>query len=155
MGRKRHSVNVVFTIMLLGIFAVSAVSVAMIGAQVYARGAENLQANFGARTSVVYLSEKVRACPGDISVREMGEGNALVLSENVDGQIYESWIYILDGSLCESVMRQGASLLPGAGQKIMPLLSFDADVDEEGVRISVETDKGQALSTFISRRTDG
>jgi hypothetical protein len=155
MGKKRHSVNAIFTIMLLGLFAITAISVALLGAQVYARTAENLQANFGTRTSIIYLSEKIRACQGEISVRDIGEEKALVLDEETDGQVYESWIYILDDSLYEAVVRQGSLVLPSAGQKIMPLESFEMALDGDGVRISVETDSGQILSTFISRRADG
>ena len=158
MGKKRHSVNLMFTVLLLGLFEMTAIFVAVLGAQVYAHSADKLQANFDTRTSVIYLSEKIHTSQGvsHVSMRSLdGVGDALVLSEKIGNSVYESWIFVKDGMLCESVVSEGGTVLPSAAQQIMPLANLSADVSQDGVTISVITESGQETSTFVSRRADG
>jgi hypothetical protein len=154
MGKKKHSVNMLFTILLLGIFALAAIFVAVMGAKVFANSADKMQANFDTRTSIVYLSEKIRTCPGDrYDVRMIGDASALVLSETIDGTLYESWIFIADGQLCEATVISGDTVVPGTAQRIMPLAFFDAKLENGGVEITVTTNNGDTSTTFISGRT--
>jgi hypothetical protein len=144
-----------FTLMLLCIFALSAIFVAVLGAKVYANSAEKLQANFDTRTSIIYLSEKIRTCPGDAyRVQEMNGSKALVLSQEVDGTTYEAWIYVHEEKLCEAVVLAGDTVSTAGGQQIMPLRSLDAELTGGGIRITVVTTEDQESTTFISRRTD-
>ncbi|MDR3305209.1 MAG: DUF4860 domain-containing protein [Clostridiales Family XIII bacterium] len=154
MGKKKHSVNMMFTVMLLCIFALAAIFVAVLGAKVYANSAEKLQANFDTRTSIVYLSEKVRTNPGaGVDVRSADGGTALVLTEEISGKVYESWVFVSNGNLCETVVPKGDTPNPAAAQKIMQLASLDAELKDGGVYITVVTTEGEENTTFISGRT--
>ncbi|MCL2492565.1 MAG: DUF4860 domain-containing protein [Clostridiales bacterium] len=160
-GRKSHSMNLVFVILLLGVFAIAAVFTAVLGAKIYESGTQKMQDNFDMRTSVIYLSEKIRTAgsAGDISTRDLpGIGKALVISETVNGQGFESWIFVADGQLCESVVAAGDTPLPGAAQQIMPLTSFQVTKESGGVSLTVVTAPGasgspQTISTFLAERT--
>lgn len=154
MGKKKHSINMMFTVLLLGIFALTAIFVAVMGAKVYANSADKMHANFDTRTSIVYLSEKIRTCPADgFSVRELNGAKALVLSEDVGGTVYESWIFVTDEQLCETTVASGDTILPGAAQRIMPLKALDAQLRDGGIEISVITMEDDYNTTFISGRT--
>ena len=154
MGKKKHSVNIMFTILLLGIFALTAIFVAVMGAKVYANSADKLQANFDTRTSIVYLSEKIRTCPGDdYQVREVNGSTALVLSENIGGQVYESWVFVVSDKLCETTVARGDTVFPGVAQQIMSLKSFHAELKDGGIELTVVTASGDSSTTFISGRT--
>ena len=154
MGKKKHSVNMMFTIMLLGIFALSAIFVAVMGAKVYANSADKMQANFDTRTSIVYLSEKIRTCPGDnYRVREVDGSTALVLTEKLGDSYFESWVFVRNNKLSEVMVRQGDEIYPGAAQQIMDLRSLDAVIRDGGIEITVVTVAGDVNSTFISGRT--
>jgi hypothetical protein len=143
-----------FTVMLLCIFALAAIFVAVLGAKVYANSAEKLQANFDTRTSIIYLSEKIRTCPGDAyDVRELNGSTALVLSQEVGGTTYESWIYVDKEKLCEAVVTAGDTVSTAGGQQIMGLKSLDAELVDGGIRITVLTPEDQESTTFISGRT--
>jgi len=143
-----------FTIMLLGIFALAAIFVAVLGAKVYANSADKMQANFDTRTSIVYLSEKIRTCPGDnFDVRDLDGITALVLSEEIGSQIYESWVFVSENQLREATVTRGDTILPGAAQSIMPLKSFDAEAKDGGIEITVVTTDDQENTTFISGRS--
>ena len=154
MGKKKHSVNMMFTILLLGIFALAAIFVAVMGAKVYANSADKMQANFDTRTSIVYLSEKIRTCPGDnYSVRDIAGNTALVLTEQVGENVYESWIFVQNDRLSEVTVRKGDEVYPNTAQQIMDLRSLDAVVRDGGIELTVVTVAGDVNSTFISGRT--
>jgi len=152
-GKKKHSINMMFTILLLGIFALTAIFVAVMGARVYANSADKLHANFDTRTSIVYLSEKIRTNPGDnYSVREVDGNTALVLTEELGQYVFESWIFVRNDRLCEITVMQGDTVLPGVAQQIMDLRSLDARLVDGGIEITVVTVAGDTNSTFISQR---
>ena len=154
MGKKKHSVNMMFTVMLLGIFALSAIFVAVLVAKVYANSADKMQANFDTRTSIVYLSEKIRTCPRDgFSVREVEGCTALVLTEEINGNEFESWVFVLNNKLSEVMVKKGDQIYPNAAQQIMDLRSLDAVIRDGGIEITVVTVAGDVNSTFISGRT--
>ena len=141
-----------FTILLLGIFALCAVFVAVMGVKVYANSADKMSANFDTRTSLVYLSEKIRSNPGQVDVRRLGETKALVLTENINDTDYESWVFVYDDRLCETTIRSGDKVLPDAAQQIMDLKEFDATITDSGVSLTVLTVAGNRDTTFISTR---
>jgi len=153
-GKKKHSVNMMFTVMLLGIFALAAVFVAVMGAKVYANSADKMQANFDTRTSIVYLSEKIRTNPGDnYEVREVNGNTAIVLTEKIGENYFESWIFVANDRLSEVTVTKGDSFLPSAAQQIMDLKSLDAKIRDGGIELTVVTMAGDVNSTFISGRT--
>ena len=155
MGKKKHSVNMMFTILLLGIFALSAIFVAVLGAKVYANSADKMHANFDTRTSLVYLSEKIRTSPGEnFTVRDLNGTKALVLSEEIKGTTYEAWVFVANDKLCEVTVVAGDTVLPGAAQQIMDLKEFDAVLKDGGIELSVLTVAGNRDTTFISARTE-
>jgi len=140
--------------MLLGVFALAAIFVALMGARVYSNSADKMQANFDTRTSIVYLSEKIRANPdGDYDIREIDGSTALVLTEKINDINYESWIFVRNNRLSEVVVKQGDPVLPEAAQQIMDLKSFDAQKRDGGIEITVVTVAGDVNSTFIYGRT--
>jgi hypothetical protein len=144
-----------FTLLLLGVFALTAIFVAVLGAQVYRSSAEKMQANFDTRTSLVYISEKVRQSTGtNFEVRDMGGQSALVITEDYDnGQTYETWIYAYDGKLRETTINAGSEMEPGTGQTIMDMKSMDFDVDGSLVKITSVNDAGDEESLTLSRRS--
>ena len=154
MGKKNHSINLMFTVLLLGIFALTAIFTAVMGAKVYANSAEKMVANFDTRTSIVYLSEKIRTNPGDnYDVREVNGAPALVLTEQLGDYVFESWIFVMNDRLCEVTIMQGDTVVPGVAQQIMDLSSLNAVKKNGGIEITVVTVAGDTNTTFISGRT--
>ena len=55
-----HAIDFLFTITLLAFFAISALLAVVIGARVYERITENMSINYDSRTSIAYVTEKIR-----------------------------------------------------------------------------------------------
>ena len=134
----------------------AAIFVAVMGAKVYANSADKMHANFDTRTSLVYLSEKIRTSQGDnFDVRQMDDGTtAMVIQEEINETVYESWIFVANERLCEITVTQGDKVLPGIAQQIMDLKSFEAIIHDHGIEITVETLAGDKDMTYIHGRTN-
>ena len=146
-----------FTVTLLGVFALTALLVAMMGARVYSHSADKMQDNFDTRTSLVYLSEKIRQYPGnDLSITEVDGNQALRLAKEADGIRYETWIYVYEGGLYEANVPEGTIIVPGEqGQWLMALKTMDITYSDNLLMISVEGRSGEKNSICISSRTSG
>ena len=155
MGKRKHFINLLFTITLLGVFALTALSVAVLGARVYNLSAASMGSNSDTRTSLVYLAEKVRQSPRwDFEMRKVGNVDALVLKETFEDSIIESWIFASDGRLREVVVKAGAQVTPADGQGIMALKSLSFERRDEMLHITVETASGQVETLSLFRRVD-
>lgn len=55
------------------------------------------------RTSLSYLSEKIHQNDAENGIRidQLNDLPSLVLTQNLNGETYETWIYAYDGMLCE------------------------------------------------------
>jgi hypothetical protein len=145
-----------FTITLLGVFALAAIFVAVMGASVYQSSAEKMQANFDTRTSLVYIAEKVRQSPqggdGDIEVRQLNGHDALVLKETYDKRVFETWIFVKDGKLHEVMAEDGTDISDTDGQTIMALKSLEFDDNGRTLKITVVNSSDEQRSLTIGRR---
>jgi len=151
MGEKKHSINLIFTLALLGIFALSALFVAVLGAQVYGRTAENMNNNFNVRTSLVYITEKIRQCPEkNIRVSEVDDSQALVLTRDMNGADYETWIFSTDRKLREVMVQKGEDVKANDGQEVMEINSFTLSLNGDLLEITVFDDTGRKYSTAVS-----
>ena len=97
----KHYLDGLLSLLLFGIFAASILSVLLTGAGVYSRLTQRDQNAYDRRTSVQYLATKVRQASSgaQVSVGTFGEGDALLLSEEIDGEPYLTRIYCCDGWL--------------------------------------------------------
>jgi hypothetical protein len=144
-----------FTVTLLGVFALAALSVAVMGANVYAHNAQKMENNFDTRTSLIYIAQKVRQCPGEAFTVEQIDGNdALVLHEVYNGVQYDSWIYVYDGQLKELMISSDTAPVPQDGQSIMELKEMHIDSGTNSVTIHITNMDGEQNSLTLAGRTD-
>jgi hypothetical protein len=146
MRRERDTAEITFVIVLFFLFTIFALLLSVMVADVYSRGEKRSESNYNMRTSVLYLTEKVRQTTASegISVRQAGEGDALVLGMSAGDERYETWIYVEDGYLREVLLMQGTDVVPGIGQKIMPLSALVLELGPEGllrIRVTDQTGK--------------
>ena len=153
MGKKRHAVNLLFTIALLAVFAMSAMFVSAMGAEVYSNSAAKMQNNFNTRTSLVYISEKIRQNGQEnYRVESFRGGSALVMRETYDGKGYDTWIFVSGGKLREIMAESGTDITGFSGQPIMDLKSIDFQINGKLLTITVTTPDSKLSSLQICRR---
>ena len=135
-NQHSHSIQTIAVVVLLLIFAFSSLILVSLGASVYEGNVADMQEVSAKRTAYAYLTQKVRQ--GDVAGRiRIGSfpGNAgmdaLIFSREVRGEIYATYLYAYDGSLCELTVRQSAEASPDMGAGIFPVESFSVTEDTQ------------------------
>ncbi len=133
--KKQAFSSTILVFALFFAYTIGALLLSIIGANVYTKTVEASQENYDARTSVVYLSQKIRLSEqaDAISIQTFNNTDALVITESYGEYDFSTWIYIEDGYLCEALLSSNVDLIPGMGQKIMPLTSMDFTLDDNGL----------------------
>lgn len=157
MNRKQHAIDIIFVLSLFCVFAVLALFVVVLGANVYKGISVDMTKNYDTRTSVAYLSEKIRQndMQGGISIGTVDGADALVLKQEADGQTYETWVYVKDGWLSEVTIASGTDITQVAGEHVMELAYMDISMDGKLFDISVEDMSGNRYTGTLYGKTDG
>ena len=154
--RSRSMTELLLMLVLLAVFAVSALVIVMTGAGVYQSIAEDQKANADLRIPLTYVTNKIRQADASGQVRLLEqEGTAvLVLSHQEEQQAYDTWIYALEGQLCEVTVASGSTLRLADGIAVMPVPSFEIRWDGPRMLLLTAGDaSGQALSTRVALRS--
>ncbi len=164
---KHFIVDVLFVLALFGVFTLSALMLVTIGSEVYRRTVDDMGTNFETRTSVAYITEKIRQndylLPEDfdtsfenVSISTLSGEPALMLTQNINSEIYCTYLYLHDGYLKELFMKSDSYLGDSpleAGQNIMELSSFTMEqVQNNLLALELTTPKGETHKIFLSTR---
>jgi hypothetical protein len=148
--------DILIVLSLFGAYAVGAMFLSAIGANVYRDTAATMDENYGMRTGALYIAEKLRQNDVADGVRLdgiEGGGDALVLIENRTGEGYETWIYVYDGALREILTARGAAIPLESGQIIMPMEAMELErASGDLLRVSLTSAGGGVSNLSLSLR---
>lgn len=153
---KRHIVDILFVLALFGVFAFSALVLVILGANVYKQTVSSMSQNFDSRTASSYIIEKVRQNDiyDSIYIDSLEGVNALVLTQESSGSLYNTYIYYHDGELKElftSVDKAIGSNTLESGTTIMELNDFDLSyINEQLLSITLTTADEESKTLYIS-----
>lgn len=152
---QRHAVDILFTLALFCVLAASSLLVVVIGVRAYESITASMASNYTSRTTLSYISTKVRQNgeAGSVRLDTFGDGQALVLEQSISGTLYRTWIYQSDGQIRELFARADNEISPEEGQPIMesPGLQME-QVGESLLRFSVEDGQGGKNTVLVSLR---
>nr|WP_162990846.1 DUF4860 domain-containing protein [Maliibacterium massiliense] len=153
---RTHMMDIFFALALFCVLVVTVLLVVLLGANVYKNVNADMTRNYELRTSLLYITQKVRQMGAQgVSVGQVDGGDALVLRQRVNGDTYETWIYAADGALCEVSVRAGTPVKAGDGQRIMALAGFSLKQETPNlVRVEV-IDSSQHISSALLRAAQG
>ncbi len=122
-GRRRFDAGGVLTLLVLAVFTAAILAVLLGGAGIVRRLTARDDRSFEYRTASQYISARVRRSDsaGMISIGSFGDGDALILTEEIEGALYNTLIYCHDGSLYELFCRKGLEMEPQFGEQLIPL----------------------------------
>lgn len=152
---KHHLVDLLFTLALFCVFAASSLLVVLIGANVYKNTVHGMNQNFNIRTSLSYVCEKVRQndTADAIRIDSLGNADALVLTQNYNGSVYETWIYQHNGNLMELFTLKGNEIDPSIGNQIMEVPSFTVEKRNDHLyQFSITDIDGNTVSQMVHPR---
>ena len=136
------------------LFLLSALTIIAIGASIYKKNVAQTNDNYAQRVSIAYVTEKVRQSDvsGSIFVRELFGQNVLVFQQEVNGDLYNTYIYSHEGYLMELFARDDLeSFYPQTGQKILKINSFMIEkASDDLLRATITEEDGQEETVYIS-----
>lgn len=120
---KQHSIDILFVLSLFCVFAFCSVTLIIFGANIYQNTIHTTGQNYLERTSIAYLTEKIRQTDitQSVSIVQNNGIDMLTIDTNIDGQIYSTRLYEYEGYLYESFSRSDIFLSPDVGQKIFEI----------------------------------
>ena len=138
---------------LCGLFAVLAVGLAILSSGVY-RSAAASDGNSARRTALSYLVNQVRRADraGGVAVGTFGDGDAVALTETVEGEDYVTILYCLDGQLMELYAEAGSGLTPADGLAVLALSDLSVETDGARITFTVTAPDGTVSTASVSPR---
>ena len=139
----------VFVFLLLAIFAVSAIFLTALCAQVYRNTVQSANADNASRVlSAIIRGAAQGEDAGQVYVTEerVGEAGAvpvLVFANDYDGEIYLRRLYCLDGWLRESFTAEEYGFQEEMGEPLVEAASFTPEVEGSLLRAGIVTPAGQ------------
>ena len=154
--RRNHSIDVVFALALFCTFAVSVLMVLMMGASSYRSVTDAMDENYEDRTGAGYIAEKIRHFDsrGGIAAGQFDGNDALLLTQDIDGTDYITYIYYYDGYIRELLTENGSEMTAEAGEKVMEASGFAVEPAESGMfKITCTMNDGSSPYVIVSPRS--
>lgn len=146
--------NFLLPFLIVCVFAISALLVTSSGLEIYHGIQKQTDATYQTRTSVSYLTTKLRQVTGADTLTV--ENNELVIGQAIGGQDYETHIYLQDGVLRESFIKAGDSR--GTGTPITRAQGFTIETEAPGLITFTITDGNgnvDTASVFVMMQKEG
>lgn len=133
--KKKSHLGGVLVLLVFAVFMVSILLVLLTGADAVKKINRRDQESYNYRTLVQYITTRVRQADqrGMVSVRSFESGDALVLTEEIEGEMYETRVYCHDGYLRELFIDAGLEMEAEFGEAILPLDAIR--FEDEGTHI--------------------
>jgi hypothetical protein len=146
-------------LLLFGVFALCILSVLLTGATSYQRLTERDQSAYSRRTAAQYLTARIRQADrmGSVSVVGFGDGDALLIKEEIDGVGYETCVYCHGGALREMFTFAGEKFAPEDGEVLLPAQSLELKLEGQLLTAKITNEDGtiQELTLFLRSREGG
>ena len=155
-SEKQHAIDFIFPIALFFVFIASSLIVVLLAASGYQKTVEGFDSHYKSRTSLDYVTEKIRQGDekGAVSIGTFDGRQSLIIRQSYDGQDYVTYTYEDEGFIKELFIQEGAEASASAGTAILEASSFDLSLDSDGCfRLSVQTPDGREESAVVMVRT--
>ena len=153
--KRNGTADIIFTLVLFCVFTVSVLMVLLSGAGVYKGIVEAMDGSFEERTCLQYIGAKIRHYSGEgtVSVADINGVSALVLTENIEGYDYNTYIYLHAGRIKELFTDGDLSFYPEDGLDILEAyrLVFNK-VSDNLLRIECTGAGGRSSEIFAGLR---
>lgn len=151
--QKKYTAIRLLPVLLIVLFSILSLMLVLSGAGVYKNIVASTRRNNEVRASLSYVSNKVRTADSStIRLEKRNNIPVLLFTETIENTVYETMIYLYDGSLCEMFSRQGRTFHPENGTKITKVSSFEANLENRLLSLRIEDDNRKIYETKLSLR---
>ena len=147
--RSRHSVSGLFIFLLIGMYALFSLLLVLIGVKVYRNVVQSTERNAELRTTIGYLSGRLRATDGVVELRQEGDYTVMCIANALGEADYETRIYYMDldgddhDGLYEEVVDKTEPFDPEMGELITGIGSFQMGQKGDMIELTLDTKEGE------------
>ena len=118
--KRQTGAGTIAAMALTCVFGATLLSSLTVGAGIYRRVEQRSEACQNARVGLTYITAKIHSCDSEGAVRtgRFGDSDAVFLRQDMDGESYETILYVYDGWLMELLREADWELYPEDGQEI-------------------------------------
>ena len=150
--RRRHPIDNLFTIALLGLFLIFLLMMLLFSAQAYRTAVAGTQVNNNLYTASAYITAKFRQHDSSetISIDTLDGSPALCMTDTVNDTPYVTYIYLKDHHLKELFTAAGNTPSAQMGTNIAELNDFQVQQETSGFyRITLKDPDGNTSSLLL------
>lgn len=158
---RKFVVDILFVLALFGVFAISALVLVTIGADVYQHTVRDMSKNYDSRTATAYITEKVRRADARledgsraVTIGDFVDTPALILTDEINGERFATYLYYHEGWLRELYIRENSYFgdeMLDAGQKILELDSLEySQPDERLIHVNMMLPDQTSKTLYLS-----
>ena len=150
-SKKNHSLSAVFLFSLIIIFALFVFIVAMLGMKSYYKVVDNADKSYQARSSILYVVNRLRSMDKEHSVAvEIREGiEVLVLKEIIEDETYETLIYYSQGALREIYKNTDTDTDLSLGDEVVAVNDFTVKIIGDMIYFSITDLDDKSYETHV------
>ena len=138
------------------IFAISAIFVTALSAQVYRDTVHTSNQNNEVRTvSAIIRGAAQSEDAGVVSVREENGIRVLVFANDYDGEIYFRRLYCSEGYLWESLASEEREFEADMGEPLVPVTSFEPELQDGLLTARLTLPEGNEETVYVYLRAGG
>jgi len=154
MKQSKHPISGLMALLLFGVFAICILGVLLGATGIYQRLTERDAQSYEMRTAAMYVATKVRQNDraGGIAVEQIGQSDALVLTETVEGETFRTWIYCYDDYLYELFLPADLEAAPEDGERLLPVEQLELSL-EDGLLSAQITQFGESRQLRLTLRS--
>ncbi len=148
-----HAISGVFVFLLLGIFAVFATVMVLLGARAYKAGADRADAHNAARIAAAYVRSMVRSddAEGALRAEEIAGIPMVSMENNYDGDLFVTRLYVYDGMLREWFTDAEMAFEPENGEGICAADEMTADLHDGMLTVGVRNGEAWTMVDIALR----
>lgn len=152
--REKGIVHTVCVLAVICMFGISAMMLGSVGASVYKNIAERNLNSFELRTSLSYVKTKINQYDeiGKIAIEERDGVKMLILSEDIEGEIFDTAVYFNKGKLYEITGAKGMKFKPDDGFAILSVDSFEITENNGLIKLVSTDEDGDSETLYVKLR---
>lgn len=153
--KSQRRLGNVLVLLLFAVFTVLILLVMLTGADLVETLTVRDETHYEQRTAAQYLATRIRQADreGMVSVRSFAGTTALVLTEELEGAVYETLLYCHEGYLRELFAEVGYEQEADFGETVLPLRGFDVTEEQGLLRLELSFDEGASETLWLGLRS--
>lgn len=147
-----HSADTFFVLILFAVFVLMALFVSASGALSYKNSAVQMEERFNKQTCISYITAKIRSNneEGKLSVVDFNGQNALCITDDIGGAVYNTYIYQYDGMVRELFCNAEITLDPSVGSALTKASELSFEKEGSLYRITVTDENGKSSEFYVN-----